>query len=95
MVVAAIREETDAAMNARATEDAGTTVYWLSLGELSRLIETFQSEGVTQAVMAGQVKTQADFFEHPAGLAAGETVAESAHAQYGHAAGRDRQSAER
>jgi hypothetical protein len=56
VVVAAIREETDAAMNARATEDAGTTVYWLSLGELSRLIETFQSEGVTQAVMAGQVK---------------------------------------
>jgi hypothetical protein len=31
-------------------------VYWLSLGELSRLIETFQKEGVTQAVMAGQVK---------------------------------------
>jgi UDP-2,3-diacylglucosamine hydrolase len=56
VVVAAIREETDGAMNARAAEDAGTTVYWLSLGELSRLIETFQSEGVTQAVMAGQVK---------------------------------------
>ena len=56
VVVAAIREETDAAMNARAAEDAGTTVYWLSLGELSRLIETFQSEGVTQAVMAGQVR---------------------------------------
>jgi DUF1009 family protein len=56
VVVAAIREETDAAMNARATEDPGTTVYWLSLGELSRLIETFKSEGVTQAVMAGQVR---------------------------------------
>jgi hypothetical protein len=56
VVVAAIREETDAAINARAAEDAGTTVYWLSLGELSRLIETFQQEGVSQAVMAGQVK---------------------------------------
>ena len=56
VVVAAIREETDAAMNARAAEDPGTTVYWLSLGELSRLIETFRSEGVTEAVMAGQVK---------------------------------------
>ena len=56
VVVAAIREETDPALNARAAEDAGTTVYWLSLGELSRLIETFQSEGVAQAVMAGQVK---------------------------------------
>jgi hypothetical protein len=31
-------------------------VHWLSLGELSRLIETFQREGVHQAVMAGQVK---------------------------------------
>jgi UDP-2,3-diacylglucosamine hydrolase len=56
VVVAAIREETDPAMNARAVEDPGTTVYWLSVGELSRLIESFQREGVTQAVMAGQVK---------------------------------------
>ena len=32
------------------------TVHWLSLGELSRLIETFQKAGVTKAVMAGQVK---------------------------------------
>jgi UDP-2,3-diacylglucosamine hydrolase len=31
-------------------------VHWLSLGELSKLIETFQREGVTRAVMAGQVK---------------------------------------
>src|SRR6201985_1711318 len=56
VVVAAIREETDPAMDARAAEDQGTTVHWLSLGELSRLIETFQHAGVTQAVMAGQVK---------------------------------------
>ena len=32
------------------------TVHWLSLGELSRLIEIFHKEGVTKAVMAGQVK---------------------------------------
>ena len=56
VVVAAIHEETDPAMNARAAEDAGTTLHWMSLGELSRLIETFQREGVAQAVMAGQVK---------------------------------------
>jgi DUF1009 family protein len=56
VVVAAIREETDAAMQARAAEDSGTTVHWLSLGELSRLIETFQQADVRQAVMAGQVK---------------------------------------
>ena len=31
-------------------------VHWLSLGELSKLIETFKAEGVTRAVMAGQVK---------------------------------------
>jgi DUF1009 family protein len=43
-------------MEARAAEDSGTTVHWLSLGELSRLIETFQHAGVRQAVMAGQVK---------------------------------------
>ncbi len=56
VVVAAIREETDPAINARAQEDQGTIVHWLSLGELSRLIETFQLAGVKQAVMAGQVK---------------------------------------
>lgn len=56
VVVAAIKEETDKEMDARAAADAGVRVHWLSLGELSRLIETFKSEGVTRAVMAGQVK---------------------------------------
>jgi UDP-2,3-diacylglucosamine hydrolase len=56
VVVAAINEETDPEINARAAADPGIRVHWLSLGELSRLIETFQAEGVTRAVMAGQVK---------------------------------------
>jgi UDP-2,3-diacylglucosamine hydrolase len=56
VVVAAIKEETDPEMSRRAETDAGVRVYWLSLGELSRLIETFQKEGVRKAVMAGQVK---------------------------------------
>ena len=56
VVVAAIREETDPEMDQRAATDHGVSVYWLSLGELSRLIETFQKEGVQKAVMAGQVK---------------------------------------
>ena len=56
VVVAAIREETGVEMDARAADDAGVTVHWLSLGELSRLIATFQAAGVRQAVMAGQVK---------------------------------------
>ncbi|MGC9157522.1 MAG: LpxI family protein [Terracidiphilus sp.] len=56
VVVAALREETDAEMDRRAEADSGISVHWLSLGELSRLIDTFHKEGVEQAVMAGQVK---------------------------------------
>jgi DUF1009 family protein len=56
VVVAAIKEETDAEIDVRAASDAGIRVYWMSLGELSRLIETFHAEGVGRAVMAGQVK---------------------------------------
>ncbi|WP_263350295.1 LpxI family protein [Acidicapsa acidisoli] len=56
VVVAAIKEETDLEINDRAASDPGLIVHWLSLGELSRLIETFQRAGVTRAVMAGQVK---------------------------------------
>jgi len=56
VVVAAIREETDAEIDVRAATDERITVEWLSLGELSRLIEHFHKQGVTKAVMAGQVK---------------------------------------
>jgi UDP-2,3-diacylglucosamine hydrolase len=56
VAVAAIREETDAEIDRRAAADHSISVHWLSLGELSRLIEVFHKEGVTKAVMAGQVK---------------------------------------
>ena len=56
VVVAAIKEETDNEIDERAARDSGVSVHWLSLGELSRLIATFQKAGVTRAVMAGQVK---------------------------------------
>jgi UDP-2,3-diacylglucosamine hydrolase len=56
VVVAAIKEETDPEMDARSAADSGVSVHWLSLGELSKLIETFKDAGVTRAVMAGQVK---------------------------------------
>ena len=56
VVVAAIKEEADPEMDTRALADDGVRVHWVSLGELSRLIEIFHSEGVTRAVMAGQVK---------------------------------------
>jgi DUF1009 family protein len=51
VIVAAIKEETDPAI-----ESNGAKVHWLSLGELSKLIETFKAEGITRALMAGQVK---------------------------------------
>ena len=43
-------------MDERAANDAGVRVYWMSLGELSKLIETFHAQGVRRAVMAGQVR---------------------------------------
>jgi UDP-2,3-diacylglucosamine hydrolase len=56
VAVAAIREETDPEIDDRAAADRHISVHWLSLGELSKLIETFHKEGVQKAVMAGQVK---------------------------------------
>jgi len=52
VVVAAIKEETSPEIESH----GATSVHWLSLGELSKLIETFKQEGVRRAVMAGQVK---------------------------------------
>jgi DUF1009 family protein len=52
VVVAAIREETDPAIEKR----GAVAVHWLSLGELGKLIETFKAAGVSEAIMAGQVK---------------------------------------
>lgn len=52
VIVAAIKEETFPEIESH----GAAAVYWLSLGELSRLIETFQQAGVKRAVMAGQVK---------------------------------------
>jgi len=52
VIVAAIREEAFPEIESR----GATAVHWLSLGELSRLIETFKREDVHRAVMAGQVK---------------------------------------
>ena len=52
VVVAAIKEETSPDIE----QHGAASVHWLSLGELSKLIEMFQREGVSRAVMAGQVK---------------------------------------
>jgi DUF1009 family protein len=52
VVVAAIKEETFPEIESH----GAAAVHWLSLGELSKLIETFQQAGVRRAIMAGQVK---------------------------------------
>jgi DUF1009 family protein len=56
VTVAAIRQETDPEIDHRGAVDDKISVHWLSLGELSRLIDVFHKEGVSMAVMAGQVK---------------------------------------
>jgi UDP-2,3-diacylglucosamine hydrolase len=52
VVVAAIREEAFPEIESH----GAAAVHWLSLGDLSKLIETFQREGVRRAIMAGQVR---------------------------------------
>jgi len=52
VVVAAIKEETFPEIEQRGAK----AVHWMSLGELGKLIETFKREGVSEAIMAGQVK---------------------------------------
>jgi len=51
MAVIAIKEEADADL-AKLT----ARLHWVSLGDLSKTIDLLHQEGVTQAVMAGQVK---------------------------------------
>jgi DUF1009 family protein len=52
VVVAAIKEEASPEIDSH----GAAAVHWLSLGELSKLIEIFKREGVSRAIMAGQVK---------------------------------------
>lgn len=51
MAVIAIKEEA-----APELETLAKRLHWVSLGELSKTIDLLQKEGVTRAVMAGQVK---------------------------------------
>src|SRR5215475_13313640 len=51
MAVAAIREETDPEI-----EQLATTITWVGIGQLGRMIRFFKDEGVEKAIMAGQVK---------------------------------------
>lgn len=51
VVVVAIKEEAAAEV-----EQLATRCYWISLGQLSRLIEILKEEGIREVTMAGQVK---------------------------------------
>jgi UDP-2,3-diacylglucosamine hydrolase len=51
VVAIGIREEASADI-----EPLAGRCYWISLGELGRLIEILKSEGIEQVIMAGQVK---------------------------------------
>jgi len=51
MAVIALREEASPEL-----EGIAKRLHWVSLGELSRALELLHQEGVTRAVMAGQVK---------------------------------------
>ena len=49
--VVAIKEETD-----RRIEEVAESVIWVGIGQLGKMISFFKKEGVSKAIMAGQVK---------------------------------------
>lgn len=51
LAVAAIKEETDPAI-----EKIADKITWVSIGQLGKMISFFRREGVSKAIMAGQVK---------------------------------------
>jgi UDP-2,3-diacylglucosamine hydrolase len=56
VTVVAVKEEAGPDLVEAAAREPRASLTWLSLGQLSQCIETFRAAGVTQAVMAGQVK---------------------------------------
>lgn len=51
IVVVAIKEETD-----KRIDEVADEVFWVGIGKLGRMISFFKKEGVSKALMAGQVK---------------------------------------
>jgi DUF1009 family protein len=51
VAVAAIREETDPSI-----EKIADRLVWVGIGQLGKMLKFFKTEGVSQAIMAGQVK---------------------------------------
>ena len=56
VTVVALKEETSPELADLAARPPAADFHWISLGQLGTLLEVFKDAGVTQAVMAGQVK---------------------------------------
>lgn len=57
VTVAAIKEETEPEVDDWVRRPGcDVSVHWIGLGQLGKLLKAFKSEGVSQAVMVGQVK---------------------------------------
>ncbi|MCX6539892.1 MAG: UDP-2,3-diacylglucosamine diphosphatase LpxI [Acidobacteria bacterium] len=56
VTILAIEEEASPDLVAAAAREPRADLHWVSLGQLSRAIEILRGAGVSQAVMAGQVK---------------------------------------
>jgi DUF1009 family protein len=56
VTIVAVQEEASPDLNAAAAREPRADIVWLSLGQLSKCIETLRAAGATHAVMAGQVK---------------------------------------
>jgi UDP-2,3-diacylglucosamine hydrolase len=56
VTIIAIKEEAFPELASAAARPPAASVHWISLGQLGKCISTLERAGVTQAVMAGQVK---------------------------------------
>jgi DUF1009 family protein len=56
VTIIAVKDEADPNLEAAAGHARGVDLHWVSLGQLGKCISLLKEAGVTQAVMAGQVK---------------------------------------
>lgn len=56
VTIIAVQEEASRDLESAAAQEPRAALHWVSLGHLGRAIEIMRAAGVTQAVMAGQVK---------------------------------------
>lgn len=56
VTIIAIKEEASTEIEAAAAREPGSAVHWVSIGQLGMLLKILKDAGLSQAVMAGQVK---------------------------------------